>query len=397
MPLTENDKLLLDCLFCDPESLGQLENLNSSEWDLLVEHSKKHLITPFLYKRIIGLKEKIGIPANVLKKLHSAYLHSTARNVKIFYELHNVMQCLTKLKIPFILLKGAHLSEAIYGDIGLRSMDDVDILFKKEDLGKAQESLLKAGYLENNDQLRIDIHWYLEQYLDLDMNRIWDMARPVAISGVHALVLSPEHLIVHLCMHLSFHHQFRFAGLRTFCDIRETIKSYPSGFNWKEVIDYSEECSIRNGVYLTLFLAKTLTGAMVPEDVLENLKPVSFREEYGEWAIDQIFLRKENEPSLSPYFWQIWKTDSWITKGILFLKLMIPTREFLSQKYPSSIHSRTNLLYYIVRMKDHLHRYAGFFWRVMSREKAALTLIREKKHAFTIMDWICASNNRSPR
>ncbi|RJP80452.1 MAG: hypothetical protein C4522_07590 [Desulfobacteraceae bacterium] len=396
MSLNHQDKRLINCLSGDPRSAGQLQNLTISEWDSLVRQSKEHLVAPFLYKHLQGIKEQVDIPGEVMQKLYSVYINCAARNVKMECELQNALQGLVKSNTPFILLKGAHLNGIVYSDPGLRSMEDVDILFRKEDLKRGQECLLKAGYLNADERLVVDVHWYLEQYLDLDMNRIWDMARPVVIAGVHALVLSPEHLIVHLCMHLSFHHQFRFAGLRTFCDIRETIKRYPSGFNWKEVIDYSEECSIRNGVYLTLFLAKTLTGAMVPEDVLENLKPVSFREEYGEWAIDQIFHKNENEPSLSPYFWQIWKTDSWITKGILFLKLMIPTREFLSQKYPSSIHSGMNLLYYVVRMKDHLKRYTGFFWRVMIREDAALCLIREKKYAFHIMEWISAADNRLP-
>lgn len=394
MNLNHQDKLLINGLSGDPKSVEQLKDLNTLEWDSLVRQSKEHLVAPFLYRHLQGIKGQIDIPEEVMNKLYLVYIYCAARNVKMNCELHKALQSLVESNIPFILLKGAHLNGVVYSDPGLRSMEDVDLLFRKEDLKRGQECLLKAGYLNADDRLMIDVHWYLEQYLDLDMNRIWDMARPVVIAGVHALALSPEHLIVHLCMHLSFHHQFRFAGLRTFCDIRETIKQYHSRIDWREVISFSEECKVRNGVFLTFLLAKTFTGAMIPGDVLENLKSASFREEYTEWAIDQIFHQNKDEPSLSPYFWQIWKTDSWITKGILFLKLMMPEREFLSQKYPSSIHSKTNLLYYVVRMKDHLHRYAGFFWRVMIREDAALCLIREKKYAFRIMEWISASDNR---
>ncbi len=393
---TKQDALLIDYLF-NNNDISRLQNLEISEWNSLIQLSQKHLVGSFLYQRLKRLKEKIDIPSDVIERLHPIYMHCAARNVKFYHELQKVLQSLENSGVPFILLKGAYLNEIVYKDIGLRGMEDADILFKKEDLKKGQECLLKAGYLTNNNCLSIDVHWYLEQYIDIDMKKVWDMARPAVIAGVNALTLSPEHLIVHLCMHLSFHHQFQFAALRSFCDIREIIDYFHSDIDWEGVISCSEEWGVRNGVYLTLLLAKELTGAQIPQNVLEDLKPASFEPEYKEWAIKQIFHKKENEPSLSPYFWQIWKEKSVLKKMSLFLKLMIPTQEFLSQKYPSSITTKISLYYYTVRMKAHIIRYLSVCWRIMIRKESALRLVREKNHTFTMMEWISSADTRLPR
>jgi len=395
MTLTKEDKLLLDCLTFDQDSISRLQKLVPSEWASLVRQSQKHLLSSYLYQRLKRLKGKIDIPAHIIKRLHHIYIHCTARNIKIFYELSNALQSLENSGIPFILLKGAHLSGIVYEDAGLRIMEDVDILFKKEDLKKAQECLLNAGYLEQNNLLSLDVHWYIEQYLDLDMEKVWEMASPTVIAGVNALTLSPEHLIVHLCMHLSFHHHFQFAGLRTFCDIRETIRYFQSQINWGKVHSYSEEWGVKNGVFLTLLLARDLVRAQVPDDVLKELKPEEFNSEHKGWAIKQLFQKKKNDPSLSPYFWKIWRTDSFLKKWFLFFKLIIPSKEFLSQKYPSSINTKYRVYYYMARIVAHFRRYLSVSWRIVTREESTMRLVREKNHTFTMIEWI-SSNTRLP-
>ena len=48
--------------------------------------------------------------------------------------------------IPTIVLKGAYVAEAVYKNIALRPMSDVDILVKKKDLPAVEKILLKLGY-----------------------------------------------------------------------------------------------------------------------------------------------------------------------------------------------------------------------------------------------------------
>jgi len=393
MNLKKEDKFLLDCIKLDQNALSRLQQITHTEWEAIFQKSTKHFLAPFLYRVLSGLKKEIDIPVYLLDKLHQTFLSNTVRNVRTFYALSKALKQLKKSGIPFILLKGAHLSELVYEDSGLRMMEDIDILFKKEDLKRAQLCLITSGYFNKNSQLILDIHWYIEQYLDLDMEKIWGTAQPAEIAGVNALVLSPEDLIVHLCMHLSFHHQFQFAGLRGLCDIKETIKHYDSQINWGKVKSRAEEWRVRNGVYLSLLLSRDLTGAKIPDDALENLKPEIYKDEFRELAIKRIFQHDaESEHSLSPYFWQIWYSNSFFTKILCLSKLLLPSRQFISQKYPNSIKTKNKFYYYFIRMNDHFKRYFNMTWRILIQEESTMRLFEEKKKTYTMIEWITADN-----
>ena len=135
-----------------------------------------------------------------------------ARNMNLYHELSHVLTVLRHDDIPVIVLKGAHLAEIVYENIALRPMCDVDLLVKKEDLTRVQRKLLETGYSPFTNRLLLDIHWHLENSmtdLPVDMDMIWERAQPAFIAGVKVLVLSPEDLLLHLCLHLGFHHFFQ--------------------------------------------------------------------------------------------------------------------------------------------------------------------------------------------
>jgi hypothetical protein len=322
-------------------------------------------------------------------------MQNTVRNIRFYHELSNALDQLNRAGIPAIVLKGAYLSEIVYKDVGRRYMEDVDILFRKKDLGQAQKCLDRAGYYHQNSRLPIDIHWYLEQYLDLDMEKIWERAQTTVIGEVETLTLSPEDHIVHLCMHLSFHHTFQFFGLRTFCDIREVVNHYGRKIEWKKVKNRSEEWGVRNGVYLSLLLAKEITGARIPDDALKDLKPDIHHVEAMEWALNRIFDKSQSasEPILSPYFWQIWGIGSFGEKISSLVKLLIPSREFISQKYPTIFGTKRNYYYYLIRLKDHFIRYLVIIFRILRQDKSTTRLVREKKQDIAMTRWI-VSNKR---
>jgi len=58
--------------------------------------------------------------------------------MKVYAQLRKVLQVFCQEKVPVIVLKGALLAELVYQHIGLRTMDDVDLLVSKQDLGKAE-------------------------------------------------------------------------------------------------------------------------------------------------------------------------------------------------------------------------------------------------------------------
>jgi hypothetical protein len=162
-----------------------------------------------------------------------------------------VLRRLRNCDIPVIVLKGAFLAEAVYIDPALRSsMADVDIMVPRQELPRVQATLLDMGYAprEREDiELRcrttkglapftrsgftVEPHWHIVHPTSpfrVDTAGLWARARPATIAGVEVLALSPEDLLLHLCLHTVQKHSLGL-GLLPFCDIAETVRHYGPG------------------------------------------------------------------------------------------------------------------------------------------------------------------------
>ena len=136
------------------------------------------------------------------------------------------------------------------------------------------------------------------------------------------MALSHENLLLHLCYHASFQHKFRF-GLRSLCDISETIHQYANAINWKQVQQRALQEGIVNYIYLTLRLARELLEAAVPEEVLEGMRPDGLDPQMIAMAKDQVFRFRDaiaESPPFSTNLGQLYEDGSLKDKFLLLLK-----------------------------------------------------------------------------
>ncbi len=364
---------LLYCLRYDGE--GSLEV--QPDWDAVVAASKRHLVTPLLH---LGLEASQDVPAEVRKVLREIYLVNLRENVRHLHLAGVYLGKLQEAGIPVVVLKGGHLAECVYSDVGARVFSDADLMVKPVNVHPASSCLFNAGAFDQSSGLMIDLHWYLEDRLELDMNRIWSRVKPVTIGGTTALTLSPEDLLIHLCLHLGFHHDFKFCGLRTLCDIREIISGQGDGFDWSYLIDAVEKADVSRVVYLPLHLAARLLKVPVPEDVLTALRRGENIEAPEKWALFQMFQTDDvkTPAGLSPNFWQLWTADSIWEKITLFRKVLVPDRNFLIQKYPASHGRFKSLYYYLVRFRYNAGRYLWALARIAFRSPV-MRQVKEKE------------------
>lgn len=393
MELKREDTLLLDILKEDVDSDGSIDfnPLTKSEWDAVIQQSIRHSVYPLLYERVKKIRSDVFIPDDVMKRLHEEYLQSVARNIRLYHELSKRLNLFADDSIQVIVLKGAHLGEIVYGNIGLRPMGDVDLLFKKEDLARAQKRFMEAGYSPVDKQLAIDFHWNIDltiANLDIDMGQIWQRAEPAAIAGVNVWVLSAEDLLLHLCTHIAFHHHFGFAGLRALSDVRETINHYHDQMDWDAIRRRAVEWGVGNCVYLTLSLASEFLGVQVPKGFMASLKPEGSDSQARAWALEQMFGDASNIPPRSPYFWQLFMPMPLRKKAATLLRLVVPPREFISQKYPTHFGSKKNYLYYFVRFMEKFSRYGKIVWGVIARDQEILSIIHKEKKDIAMREWL---------
>jgi hypothetical protein len=111
---------------------------------------------------------------------------------------------------------------------------------------------------------------------------------------VETQVLSPEDLLIHLCLHSRLH-QFG-QGLRPVCDLAIAIRHYQRELDWNKVLCRVKAWRAEQCVYLGLWLGKKLMHAPVPESVLTALRPNGLEAPWAALAVEIVLAGAEMPP-----------------------------------------------------------------------------------------------------
>ena len=291
--------------------------LTDSDWAEIFRQAGGNGVTSLLYHRLRRHRPLVPIPPVALEHLWDASVRSAAQSLRLGRELAQVLAALRHHRVPVVVLKGAHLGQLVYPSAALRTMCDIDVLVGREDLTRAAAILSGLGYalqyynveevdytqhhhlrpMARPDGVRVEIHWAIAQPalpFAIDVKGLWERARPAEIAGAEVLVLSPEDLLLHLCLHASFTHGFR-VGLRACWDILETVNHYGQAIDWDLVVRRAQAWGIGRYVYLTLRLVRDLLGAGIPPTAVAALEPPGFPSEVVAWATTCIFMPESDE------------------------------------------------------------------------------------------------------
>ncbi|MGC9024988.1 MAG: nucleotidyltransferase family protein, partial [Chloroflexia bacterium] len=125
--------------------------VSAAEAMALVDQARAEGVAPLLYARVHG---RAVLPSAAEERLRLAYLANAARNFFLLRELERALLALSIQDIPVLLLKGAALGPAVYGNPALRPMGDLDLLVRPADAPCALETLASIGYRPVRPPLR---------------------------------------------------------------------------------------------------------------------------------------------------------------------------------------------------------------------------------------------------
>lgn len=117
-----------------------------TQWKHFVSQANEHGVAALVCNNLKeqGLMEKV--PDSQAAFLTNAYLKSFSRNTYLFEKLKEVKKYLAEINIEPILLKGMALELSVYGNMGLRQMNDIDLYIDREDCLRAWNHLISKGY-----------------------------------------------------------------------------------------------------------------------------------------------------------------------------------------------------------------------------------------------------------
>ena len=148
--LPADARLLLACAARGPDP-GAIETALDVDdaWSGLVERAVRHRLGPLVYATLRAASEAGAVrpPDALMTRLRAIYDRHALRAARRIAKLAAIGPALEGAGIPVIVLKGAALGPALFGDPALRTMGDVDLLVRRDQQEAAGRVLLAQGYV----------------------------------------------------------------------------------------------------------------------------------------------------------------------------------------------------------------------------------------------------------
>lgn len=417
-------ELLCHCLAieADASTAVRLAGFSLEDWNHLLRLADMQRVTPLFAEGVERLGPSARLPANMAQTLRNRWLQGAARNAYLYRELGHVLSALQEADVSVVLLKGAHLGKIVYDNLALRWMSDVDILVPEADVLRAGEQLIALGYAPSRPLWReamdrahhhlpafgkenaapIEIHWGIMSEISperqlvnpfhIDVAGLWERAQSADIAGVNVLTLSPEDLLLHLCIHASSQHRFQI-GIQPICDVAEVLRRYESTLDWDQVMRCARRWGAQNCVYLVLCLAQTMLKAPIPAGALAALQVEGFKPRYILWAKDQIFSsigRDGDWPDLHNLA-RVRASSRLAPRISTFLRIVFPPRHVVARIYGVSAASARVYACYARRVRDLVRKYAGVVWRMWCGNEQVMAVAEQDSHTNALVEWLASS------
>ena len=264
-------------------------------WAEIVAAASWYGIDPLLYRCLRDNPAMQQVPQEVMRQLKRAYDDTAIRNMYIYATLSRILPLFTQQGIKCIVLKGAMLADTVYDDIGLRPMQDIDLLFNRRDLPHAIALLSDLGYDHEGSKspqlylqdhyhitythpdtdIPIELHWHIAhdrhpprlRLTDNDLIEQWiARAQPVTLSQAGGWMLCPADLIFHLCLHFLKHRIpvngavfATSAALLQLADIVRVIDHFDDRIDWNDLDQQASRYQINDLIHTTIKLATEIS------------------------------------------------------------------------------------------------------------------------------------------
>ena len=316
-------ELLLCCARteCDTEVANRLRVLAgaSIDWDYLFQLARRHSVLPLIYRQLQTHASDL-VPNDRLVQFKQSYQENVARNLVLTSELMTLLRTFGNAGIESVPFKGPALALIAYNDLSLRRFVDLDVIVKKEDVFRARDIILQAGYKtpkplnedqqlvllrtqhclqfsRENGRMIFELHWNIASDLfasPVSATDFWRRLIDIEIDGQVVKSFSADDLLFSLCVHGSRHIWERLSWI---CDVAELIKRQQ--LNWSTLMDRAIKTDCERMFYLGLFLAERLLGASLPAEVRAKFETDEYLQTLTEGITARLFSGTEHIPATS--------------------------------------------------------------------------------------------------
>ena len=333
------------------------------DWENALLLAKKHNLLTFIYYVIKN--SLIKIPSEVAAMLDGAFYKNTLIDCNQMYEAQALVKMFREEGVDFSLLKGLHLKKCFPQSV-MRSMSDLDILVRTEQLEKVKEMIQPKGYKFETETDHVT-EWSKGDYIHLELHKklvprnqpfgeyyadSWRFFKPVE-EGSNEYAMSPSDEYIFLFLHFAKHYISGGVGIRQMLDlwvfssndidysyverqletlslaefwknIRATLDCWMNGADSTEKTDFITDFIFSSGVFgnhHNYLIANAVKSNEKPEHAGKRRIFELFILPYSGMCIKYPVLKKY--PVLLPFYWVKRLVTAFFfnrKKGIIHLK-----------------------------------------------------------------------------
>jgi hypothetical protein len=306
------------------------------EWDYVLWRAEAYRILPAVWYHVRRLGLDGTLPEHVRTYLESWSGISERRSEVLLRELGAVTGALERAGLEYFLIKGTALAASLYPTPSMRPMLDLDVVIKPHAVREARTAMRSLGYQHalwdaDTDAMTVlpphriaeyrEQHYELPAFMkrvaapvsvpaelvpaswrrkhlkchlrgdgtatfavfvdlhlnlsfDFDLADVWSGVRHERILGRDLPVQSATGMVWFLAARL-YHEAYQLNSfkLSMLGDLHTVLHCRGDAVDWQEVVGVAEKYGMQPSLFYILSHVRSMTGAPVPDEVLEALRP----------------------------------------------------------------------------------------------------------------------------
>ena len=319
------------------------------DWDYLVTMAALHGLEPLLFHYLHNNAAAV-VPQSIMQTLRNNCRTIALRNLVLSAKLREVSAHLTSLQIEHIAYKGPLLAEMYGSDGSLRAYRDLDLLVPQAKLRAVRDALREIGFedrygltaaqqeasfhsgfehLFSSAGIDLDVHWRVVQEFKsraLDMSGIWERRTQARLLGQDVPALSPEDLLVVLCLHAGHHGWMQLSHM---CDLAQLFRVHGE-FDWEIVRRHLGDSNTRRIVCISLYLLRKHWHVGLPEEIAAMIFADPHVERLARRIEEEIWPAEKPALTTSGLWWLLDRTagEDWHDRvQLLTGSFLVPSTE----------------------------------------------------------------------
>ena len=271
------DQVLFACTRQDfqdehKRTILEISRKHSLSWETIFSKAEQHGVAPLVYINLCqGDGLDLNIPESIVNRYRLFAMRNTVRKEQRVQRTLQALEYFNAQSIDVMLIKGGVLDMLVYEHAMLITSNDIDVVLKirREELSPAQVQKIMDDLHESGIEYDFYSHhdMTINGALPVDFDLIWRDASRIDYRGEPVWIMSPEDMLVSLCINSCRKRYFR---LKSLLDIAETLRKIEA-IRWDVMVEKSRYYDCQNIVYTALQVCTQTLGCSLPPSGLEHL------------------------------------------------------------------------------------------------------------------------------